>query len=137
MYENSKLISFAVRFADGLERTYRYSYFCKLAKSFCRDFKSIWKDSLIGQIIDGMFNAETHRSSIAYKFMTRPFLASLCFINDKLSLDQGISESKYIAIIKKSSLLKRKTKADESIVKAMLRNSFYVKCMYEFWEGMD
>lgn len=137
MYENSKLINFAVTFADGLERSYRYSYFCKWARSFSRSIKTIWDDSLIGQVIDSMFNIEAHRNSISYMIITKSVLSFFDFVSDKLSLEKGVSESKYVAAIKKISLVKRNIKVDMSLVKAIFKNSFLMRCLYDFWNVVD
>ena len=137
MYGNSMIISYVMNLADGLEKSYRYSYICKWAKSLSHTFKNRWRDSGFGQIIDNIFNIETHRSSMSYKFATKPFLALMNFINDMLNLEQGIADSKYIKLVKKSGLLSRKPEIKENIAKATFRNSIFVRCIYEFWEGMD
>lgn len=137
MYNNSKIISFAMNIVDGFEKAYRYSYFCKFTKNVRHSFKGIWSDSVFGQIISNIFNIETQRNSVSHKFLTQPFLALTNFLNSKLSLEQGIAESKYTNLIKKMKLSGRRTEARESKAGTVFGNSIFIRCMYEFWEGMD
>lgn len=138
MYENSKIISFAIGASDGLEKAYRNSYFCKKAKGLSILIKNIWRDSVFGRIIDNIFNIETHKSSLAYRLFTKPFIVLVDFLYDKLSLEQGISNSRYINIIRRSlDIFSKKSDAKEGFLMTVFKDSIFVKCAYQFWEGMD
>ena len=136
MYDNSKIISFAMNLGDGFEKAYRYSYFCKFTKSIRHSFKNIWSDSVFGQMMSGIFNIETQRNSLSYKLFTQSFLAVTDFFNSKFSLEQGIAESKYINLIKRMKPSGARAQAKESIA-GIVSGSIFMRCLYEFWEGMD
>lgn len=136
MYDNSKIISFAMNLGDGFEKAYRYSYFCKFTKNIKHSFKNTWSDSVFGQMMSGIFNIETQRNSLSYKLFTQSFLAVADFFNSKFSLEQGIAESKYINLIKRMKPSGIRAQAKESIA-GIVSGSIFMRCLYEFWEGMD
>ncbi|SHI98322.1 hypothetical protein [Lutispora thermophila] len=137
MYQDSKIISFVIGFEDMMAKAGRHSFFCKLIKNFVGFIRNSWRDSFFGQIVDSMFNIEAHRNSTAYKVTSRSIMASLGFISRILSLEQGISESKYFALINYSRPRENKIEEDENRVRAILKDSFIIRHIYEFWNNVD
>lgn len=137
MYQDSKIISFVIGFGDMIDKASRHSFFCNLTKSFVRSFKNTWRDSFLGQIVDGMFNMEAHRNSSVYRVTSRSIVASLGFISRIFSLEQGISESRYFALINYSRPKKNSIKENESGVRAIFEDSFIMRHIYDFWKNVD
>ncbi|MGI5999229.1 MAG: hypothetical protein ACOX89_11280 [Lutispora sp.] len=137
MYQDSKIISFVLGFEDMIAKASRHSFFCKLIMGFVDCFKNTWRDSFLGQVVDGMFNMEAHRNSAAYRVTSKAIMASLSYISRIFSLEQGISESKYFALINYSKPKKNSIEEDESGVRAVFKDSFIMRHIFEFWKNVD
>lgn len=137
MYQDSKIISFVAGFGDMIVKASRNSFFCKMIIGFVGLIRNIWSDSLIGQIVDSMFDMEVHRSSAAYRVTSRSIMASLSFVSRIFKLEQGISESKYFALINYSRPRKNDNEKVEGGVKAIFKDSFILRNIYEFWKSVD
>jgi len=137
MYQDSKIISFVVGFGDMIDKASRYSFFCKLIMSIVSFLKNTWRDSFIGQIVDSMFNMEAHRNSVTYRVTSKSIMALLRYISRIFKLEQGISESKYFALINYSRPGEEDNQKYESGVKAVFKDSFIMRLIYEFWKNVD
>lgn len=137
MYKNSKIICIVLKLSDILEYAYYNSFFCKMGRSISKAFKKVWKDSIFGRIIENFFSLGTHRNSVTYRIFTDLYTFAFRGFIERIPLKEAVSESKYIKIIHSFSTLNKKPSNKESFIKAMFKDSIFIKCAYQLWEGMD
>lgn len=137
MHENSKIIYFVLKLSDMLEYTYYNSYFCKIVRSIAKTFKKVWKDSVFGRIVDNLFSLETHRNSVSYRVFNKLFISFIEGFIERIPLKEAVIDSKFIRTIRSFYTLDKESSNKESLIKNMFKDSIFVKCAYQLWQGMD
>ncbi len=131
MINESKIISFIINFGDELENAFRHSVFLKL----CRRIVMIWNNSAFGKIISGFFDLEVYKNSIFYKLINSAFMALIKITVKKIPLKVANENSRYISIIR--NIFSKISFSKEMRIKNILKNSFFINSIYEFWLSVD